>query len=117
MRKNMIWIRWGIQTLTIMFTIILGMVYGWGLVPKRWSIVIISYLIANALIPFCAFLNSKLAKKMGWEVPAGYHLHKNPIGSGRRKKVGKSEGLEHLILKDYETSHLKGKFPGKNMGD
>jgi hypothetical protein len=65
------------------------MIYGWGLVPKRWLIVIICYVIANALVPFCSFLNYKLAKKIGWikDIPEGYHIHKNPKGSGRKKKV------------------------------
>ena len=91
MKKWMIWIKWGIQTVVVVLTIIIGMVYGWGLVPKRWSVVIICYLIANALVPFCAFLNHSLAKKYGWDinigiVPDGFHLHKNPKGGGRKKK-------------------------------
>ena len=127
MRKNMIWIRWGIQTAFVILSIIIGMVYGWGLIPKRWSVVIVCYIIANALIPFCAFLNSKLAKKMGWEIPAGSHIHKNPPkGIKRRKKfdinaiaeeMGHESPLDDQISNEYRTSHLQGKFPGKNMGD
>ena len=64
-------------------------------------------------------------------VPKGYHLHKNPVGSGRRKKVdikagdkirwigeevGHKSPLGDEISNEYRTSHL-GKFPGKNMGD
>ena len=109
----MIWIKCVIQTMVIVFTIILGMVYGWGLVPKRWSVVIICYLIANGLIPLCGFLNYKLAKKYGWDVPKGYHLHRNPP-KGKRK----AEGLGDSISKDYRTSSMRGTWPGDNtLGD
>lgn len=95
--EKMIWVRWIMQTLFVVAAIILGMIYGWGLTPKRWTVVIISYLIANAFIPFCAYLNYSLAKKMGWTpIKEGYHLHKNPVGSGRRKK-------EKPIEADYKV--------------
>ena len=49
-----------------------------------------------------------------------YHLARNPIGSGRRKKEKPIEAdykLSDQISNEYRTSHLQGKFPGKNMGD
>ncbi len=123
LNEKVIWIRWGIQTALVILSIIIGMIYGWGLVPKRWSVVIACYIIANALIPFIAHLNYQLAKKMGWEVPVGSHIHKNPPkGIKRRKKVdinaiAEESPLDDRISNEYRTSHLVGKFPGKNMGD
>ena len=95
--ENMIWIKWGIQTVIVVLTIIIGMVYGWGLVPKRWSVVIVCYLLANALVPFLSFLNYQISKKMGWEyaIPPGKHLHKNPPKGIKRKKPVQQAAKEY----------------------
>jgi hypothetical protein len=39
-----------------------------------------------------------------------YHLQKN--SSGRKRKI-----LDDEISSEYKTSHLKGNFPGKSLGD
>ena len=50
-----------------------------------------------------------------------YHLSRN--GSGRRKKGNPidlttlSSLKEDPISSEYRTSHLRGRFPGQNLGD
>jgi predicted membrane protein len=55
-------IRWIFQTCLCMGFIICAMVFGWGLRPKSWTLVIIFYFLANIMIPVTAYLNYQFDK-------------------------------------------------------
>jgi len=47
-----------------------------------------------------------------------YHLARNPVGSGRKKKPIEADyKLSGQISDEYRTHDPNEKWPGKNMGD
>lgn len=56
----MIWARWIVMVILIEICVVACMLWGWGLWPKNWWLVILFYTLANTMIPFMALANRAL---------------------------------------------------------